>query len=431
MIKQVLIATAVLIALSACSEPDVRLAGLREDVRASRTDVKNQTRPAKLPKVVPNKSWTHRNGAPSHAGPMAALAKDLTLLFSADIGEGDSRGARITASPIVSGGLVYTLDARALVTAVNMQGEIIWTRSVKPIRDGADDASGGGLAAAGGKIFVSSGFGVLTALDAKDGQLLWRQDLDAPGTAAPTVRNGLVYVTAKNSSAWALDAETGRVAWRVDGSPATTSFDGGSGAAVANKMAVFPFPSGEVVALFAKGGLKRWSTVISGMRLGHAASAIDDIAGDPVIFDGRVYVSNLGGQTSALSLTDGNVIWSAPEGAQGPVWPIKNAVFLINDLNELVRLNAANGRPIWRVQLPQELENGTGRNAMSISHHGPILAGQRLLVASSDGQLREFDHKSGELISTLPIVGGAASSPAVARRTLFVVTRDGKLLAFR
>uniref|UniRef100_A0AAN0M6J3 Uncharacterized protein n=1 Tax=Yoonia rhodophyticola TaxID=3137370 RepID=A0AAN0M6J3_9RHOB len=31
------------------------------------------------------------------------------------IGEGDSRRARITADPVVAGGVIYTLDARATV----------------------------------------------------------------------------------------------------------------------------------------------------------------------------------------------------------------------------------------------------------------------------------------------------------------------------
>ena len=65
------------------------------------------------------------------------------------------------------------------------------------------------------------------------------------------------------------------------------------------------------------------------------------------------------------------------------------------------------------------------------NHYGPVLAGGKLYVASSDGYLRVFDPASGALIGTAEIPGGAAAAPAVAGQTLYVVSHDGQLIAFR
>lgn len=65
------------------------------------------------------------------------------------------------------------------------------------------------------------------------------------------------------------------------------------------------------------------------------------------------------------------------------------------------------------------------------AHYGPVLAGGRLFVASSDGVLRVFDPASGTLTGKAEIPGGAASAPAVAGQTLYVVGRDGQLHAYR
>jgi len=66
--------------------------------------------------------------------------------------------------------------------------------------------------------------------------------------------------------------------------------------------------------------------------------------------------------------------------------PTGTAVFAVNDRNELVRLNDADGTAVWKVQLPGLLEGGFfgGANEV-VAHYGPVLAGGRLLVASSDG----------------------------------------------
>lgn len=137
------------------------------------------------------------------------------------------------------------------------------------------------------------------------------------------------------------------------------------------------------------------------------------------------------GELVALEIANGDRIWTATEGAVGPVWPAGDSVFLVNDLNELVRLDAADGTPIWHVTLPGFVENRERRQKTRFAHYGPILAGNRLIVASSDGVLRQFDPSSGALIGAVDIPGGAASNPVVANGVLYVVTGRGQLMAFR
>lgn len=415
----------------ACGEVDVILPGERFEIRPQAEALQNQSKAVNFAAARVNANWTHRNGDADHAISHPQLSRGLTQAFAVSIGEGDSRRARITADPVVAGGVVYTLDARARVTATSTSGAQVWATDVTPGSDGANDASGGGLAVDGGRVFVTTGFGEMTVLDAQSGQEVWTQDLDAPGTSAPTVSGDLVYVVAKNSNAWALDVNSGRIQWEVSGLPAIASFGGGAGVAVNGDIAVFPFSSGEVIGTFPKGGLRRWSSVVSGTRLGQASGLISDISADPVISNGKAYVGNLGGQLVALDLADGERVWTANEGAIGPVWPAGNAVFFVNDLNRLVRLDAADGAPVWRQTLPSFGDVAPSKRRSQVAHYGPILAGGRLVVASSDGNLRSFDPASGSLVGSTPIPGGAASAPAVAGGVLYVVSKTGQLLAFR
>ena len=416
--------------VAACGEPDIILEGERLDIRGSAA-FENQAREISLPEPRVNASWTHRNGSAEHATTHPSLPQNLSQVFSVSIGEGDSRRARITSDPVVANDVIYTLDARSRVSATSVTGAVLWSVDLAPRLDGAADASGGGIAAGNSAIYVTTGFGVLTALDASDGSQLWVQDLDAPGTSAPTVVGDLVYVVGRDSTAWAIEADSGRINWQIAGTPSVGNFSGGAGVAANSDIAVIPFPSGEVVGAFPLGGLRRWSTAVSGDRLGSVAANISDIAGDPVLDRNRAYVGNFSGSLVALNSFNGERIWTAEEGAISPVWPAGDSVFLINDLNQLVRLDAADGAPIWRVQLPQFIETRLRQQRTVFAHFGPVLAGGRLIVASSDGVIRSFDPASGEEVSQLSIEGGAASHPVVAGNTLYVLSKDGNLVAFR
>ena len=417
--------------LAACGEPDVRLEGDRFAIRPG-TQVVNQARSIALPPARLNAAWTHVGGEADHAIAHPALT-GLSPLFAVPIGQGDTASARITAAPVVSGGVIYTLDARNRVSATTAAGQPLWSATVPTGLDNVTDASGGGLAVSGNRLFVSSGFGAITAYDARSGGTLWTQDLDAPATSAPTVQGGLVYVVGRDNTAWAIDVADGRVQWQIAGTPSDTSFGGGSSPALSADLGVFPYDSGEIVGAFPLGGLQRWSTVVSGARIGSAAALVTDIAADPVIDGGRIYAGNFEGRTAAIDPFTGDRIWTAPEGATGgPVVPVGGSVFLVNDRNELLRLDAATGDPIWRVDLPVSVQQGVfKRTTTFFAHYGPILAGGRLIVASSDGNIRAFDPVSGALVAAVPLPGGAASAPVVANGTLYVVSKDGRLHAFR
>ncbi|MEL6960236.1 MAG: PQQ-binding-like beta-propeller repeat protein [Pseudomonadota bacterium] len=423
-----------LLLIAACGERDTILPGERLNIRGEPVGevvLEAEARPISLAAAQVNTEWTHRNGGPTHAIVHPALGTALTEIFDVNIGEGDSRRARITADPVVAGGLIYTMDARSQVMATTAAGEAIWARDLTPVSDRSNDASGGGLAFGGGLVLATTGFGELIALDPASGAEVWRQDLDAPGTSAPTVANDLAYVVSRDGRAWAIELTSGRIRWTISGAPPISNFSGGAGAAVTGDIAVFPFPTGEVLAAFPEGGLRRWSTVVTGQRPGQAASTISDIAADPVIDGSRIYVGNVSGRVVALEIANGDRIWTATEGAVGPVWPAGDSIFLVNDLNELVRLDAGDGSAIWRVALPGFEESRERRQKTRFAHYGPIIAGNRLIVASSDGLLRQFDPASGALLGAVEIPGGAASNPVVANQTLYVLSKRGRLLAFR
>jgi outer membrane protein assembly factor BamB len=380
---------------------------------------------------VTNGEWTHRGGNAAHAPGHVQLGAGTNRIWSVSIGEGDNRGHRITADPVVAAGRVFTLDSRATVTATALNGGRAWNTDITPVQESSDSASGGGLAYEGGQIFVTSGFGELVALDAATGAVQWRQRVDAAISGGPAVQNGVVYVAARNSVGWAVRASDGKVLWQTSGTASGSGVMGVAVPAVQGNTVIFPFSSGQMLAVDRNTGLNNWATQIGGTRTGRSIAVIRDITGDPVISGSRVYAGTSSGRIEAVDMATGLQDWTTAEGANSPVVVAGGSVFAVNDQAELVRLDAATGGVIWRQPMPYYTKDRAKKQQKIYAHYGPVLAGGRLYVASSDGMLRAFDPASGALVGQGEIPGGAASAPVVAGQTLYVVARNGQLHALK
>lgn len=422
--------------LAAC-EKEVILPGQREDIRPAQVEnalapeAENQTRALRLPAASANADWPQSFGTPAYRTAHPALSAAPARLWSVDIGDGDARRQRITATPVVGGGLIYTLDSSAQVSAVTPSGQLAWSIDLTPPQDSSGEATGGGLAYDNGRIYVSVGFGILAALDARTGATLWSQKLAATGNGTPLVRDGLVYLVAGDNTGWAIHADSGRIAWQVEGTPSVAHVLGGPAPVVTNDLAVFAFGSGDLLATFRKGGLQRWVANVSGQRKGRAAALIGDITGAPVVVGNTLYAGNHSGRSVAIDMNSGERLWTARDGALGPMWPAGDSLFMVTDLARLARIDAADGSTIWSVPLPGYVKDKPRKRAEVVAHYGPILAGGRVIVASNDGLMRLFAPESGALVGQVEVPGGATTAPVVAGGTLYVVGAKGQLHAFR
>ncbi len=423
----------VFLALMACSEQEVLLEGERLDLDGNPVPVVevNRSAPVALPRARANRDWTHVGGDASHVIAHPALSRSLNMVWSTRIGEGDDRKHRVTADPVVQGNRIFVKDSRALVSAVSTSGEVLWSTDLTPVEDNPDDGSGGGLAVSGNRVYATTGFSELSAVDAATGAVVWQHSFDAGTSAPPTVFDGVVYVATTNAVGWALSAQTGQVLWQVFGAVGDRSSAGSSAPVIAGPLVVFPFSSGQMVSAERATGTQTWAASVVDRRAGSALSAVTDLTGGPVFDGSRIFAGTFGGSSSAVDATTGQPIWQGAVGAAGPIWVAGDSVFYVSEDNRLVRLNASSGAQIWARDLPRFTRQRIKRRKAVFVHHGPVLAGGRLILVSDDGLLRQFDPASGSLIATVELPDGAATNPAVAGGRLYVVSEDGDLLALQ
>jgi outer membrane protein assembly factor BamB len=96
---------------------------------------------------------------------------------------------------------------------------------------------------------------------------------------------------------------------------------------------------------------------------------------------------------------------------------------------QLVAVNRASGKIRWINQLAAlgayEEQGGL------ITYVGPVLAGDRLIVAGSNGALINVNPIDGSFQSQVDIKDGVSFQPVVANSTLYILTDSGRLVAYR
>lgn len=434
--------------LAACDEREVIFEGKRESLYSPDPELAGEAVAARFAEeeaaALENRSvpfgagaarslaaWPQRAGGSSHALGNLSFSSAPQLAYQVDIGVAADRKQKIVAEPIVAEGRVFTMDAQSGVMAHSTVGAPLWMRPLVPAGEQPDEGAGGGLAYANGKVFATTGFGEVTALDAVSGAPAWTQRLEASITGAPMVSGGDVYVLTGDNRLVSLDAGNGRINWQLEGTPARPGLLGYATPAMSGGTVIAPFSLGSVVGVKASDGSPVWAAPVAGRRTGNAFGLVQELSGEPVVVGGTIYAGNARGASAAISSTSGEVKWTADEGALGPMLVAGGSVFMVSDNLKLVRLNASNGSRIWAVDLPQYEKDTARQRKTAYQSYGPTLAGGRLWVASSDGFLRAYDPASGAIVSALELPAAPASRPVIVGGTAYIVTVEGTLLALR
>jgi outer membrane protein assembly factor BamB len=383
----------------------------------------------RLPRPTVNSDWAQAGGSPAHVMQHPILAEQPARAWSASIGSGSSSDQRILSGPVIAGGVIYALDSENRVTAVDARtGKQIWQVSVEP-REERSGRIGGGVAFAGGKLFVSTSFAALFALDPADGKEIWRANTPAPLRAAPTVADGLVFVVTVDNQLFAIDVETGRTGWSHAGIAEIAGFLGGASPAVGGGVVLVGYSSGEIFALRATNGRILWSDTLSAVRRSDAISSLADIRGRPVIDRDLAIAISHSGRMIAIDIRSGQRAWEVPIGGLHQPWVAGDFIYVLSNQTELICLTRREGRVRWVRKLDPFRDMVRKRDP--ILWAGPVLAGDRLVVVSSRGEAQTFSPYSGEPLGRISVGGTLTIPPVVANSTLYFLTDDGDIVAYR
>jgi outer membrane protein assembly factor BamB len=398
-------------------------------------------------------AWTQPGGNAENSVEHVIAAPDFAVAWRRNVGAGSSRTRQVMAPVVADNGRVFVLDGEATVSALDAgSGAVAWKTSIKPDeREGrrsrfslglgggsTGGGFGGGVAVGGGRVFVSSGYRVVTALDQASGAVVWSTPVDVPIHGAPTVSGNRVFVVDVENQIQAFDATTGVQDWSYRGIPEPARLMRASSPAVVGDTVIAPFSSGEVVALRASTGQAVWQQVLSRTSRTSALSEIRDIAGRPVVSRGFVYAISHSGVLSSLDVRSGQPRWTLPVAGVNAPLPVGDVVYVVSKTGELTVINRESGQIYWTRDLNEGRVRQEGGflgfwdRTVRPDWSGPLMASNRLVLTNSDGELVAFDPKTGAQTASIQLRAGPVFiAPAAYNGALYVLTDNGDLVSIR
>jgi outer membrane protein assembly factor BamB len=382
------------------------------------------------PAPFANTNWTQPGGAADNSPVSLAGTATLEVARRQDLGAGSDRRVKLAAPPVISNGSLYFLDAEHRVNAFNAStGRQLWNRAMRP-RDSEDRrARGGGVAAAGERVYVTSGFGEMVALNAASGEVLWRTAVEAPFHAAPTVSGERVYAVTNDSQLVSFDAATGAIQWTYESIAEPARILSATSPAVEGDTVVAPFASGELVALVAANGRRLWTDSLSRSGRLTSLSAINDIAGRPAVEGGVVYAASHSGILAAIDFRTGARIWSRTFASTQTPWIAGDVLYAVSVDGELAAFDSATGGVFWMQQL-RRFEDEDERKGR-LSWTGPIMVGGKLILANSVGDVVAVRPETGEIAAERDLRDPIFIPPIAANGLIYLVTDEARLVVLR
>jgi outer membrane protein assembly factor BamB len=397
---------------------------LAPDPRLSATEIR-------LPRPRRNLDWPQPGGSANRAMHHLALGDNPKTLWTADIGSSSNSTEKLVASPVVAQGKVFTMDAQAKVSAFEAaSGRRVWRVDMTPESEDSG-AIGGGLAADRGKLFVTTAYGEILALDTATGATLWRRRVGVPFRGAPAADGNRVLAITVDNQLHALNADTGRVEWNHAGITEQTLLLAAASPAVDGGTVIAPYSSGELYAIRLDSGAVAWSDQL--VRTGRMSSigVINDIAGQPVIDRGRVYAVSHSGRLAAVDMRTGERVWDRELASIQTPWVAGDFIYVVTLDANVVCLTRADGRVRWVHQLQRYRNPDSKTNKGIVNWYGPVLAGDRLVLVSSEREAVSISPYTGEVIGQIKLSRAATVPPVVADDVLYILTDDATLTALK
>lgn len=357
-------------------------------------------------------------------------APEFVIDWRVKVAGGTDRSGALTSAPVSDGTNIYLLDGEQRVKSISgANGATNWAVKLESGRRRDKRSVGGGIAVNGDTLYVSSGFGFVVAMDASTGAEKWRRPLGTPVTGAPSYKDDHVYVITQNNEVFALSQETGQVEWSDQAIAESARVLAAPSVAAVEDLVVAPFSSGEVIAYLGANGRRLWNEGLSRSGRFTPISSINDIASRPVLSQGLVYAASQSGLLAAIDARTGRRVWAQSIGSVHAPALIGEYLFIAGVDGEIACIAVNTGSVVWVNEL-QAFKN-TKKKRGRISYAGPVVSQNRVIVASSEGELISISAQTGEEITRLNIKDSVFLEPIVVGDRLIILTDEGRLIAVR
>ena len=364
-------------------------------------------------------SWIKSWGDDDDADAPAELVEfEPTLkvgkVWSTDIGKGlDKAGRQLR--PAYSSGSLYAADYNGLLMAIDADsGRKQWEIKTKlPFT--------GGPGISDNLLLMGTQDGEVFAFDASTGTQLWSATVTSEVLAAPAEGDGIVVVRCIDGRVFGLDADTGQRIWIYDHNVPLLTLRGNAPLLLRAGVVFVGYDGGQVVALRHDDGTLMWEQTLVTTEGRTELERLSDIDGQLVFIASDLLVSSYKNRLASLAANSGRLLWFKDISSATGVTVDRINLTLSDKDGNVWLLDRRNGAESWKHN--QLLRRGLTR---------PVIYGSFVVVGDEDGYLHWINISDGQFAAREKVGGkGFSGPPLVVGNTLYVMTKKGKLIAFR
>jgi outer membrane protein assembly factor BamB len=383
-----------------------------------------------LPPATVNADWAQAGGNAAKAIGHLALGDAPARAWTVSI-PGSTARRRLAAAPVVGGGMLFASDTQGTVHAFDAAtGAPVWTHEVEVASDLRDASFGGGVSYFEDRVYATLGSGEVLALDARTGAQVWKVRPGGPLRGAPTVAFNAAYVMTQDNQILALALTDGSIVWQDSAATGQSGVFGVAAPAAGQGTVIAGYSQGEVVAYRYENGRNLWSDALARTSISTQVGTLTDVDADPIIEGGRVYALGQGGRMAAYELVTGQRIWELTIAGISTPTVAGEWIFTLTDDSRLLAIARSTGRIRWISQL-QRYRNPNNDKSDPVFWTGPVLANNRLWIASSQGEVQSVDVATGTATPFVRLGGPISQPPIIANSTLYIQEDSGRITAFR
>ena len=351
-----------------------------------------------------------------HPKPLADIVQkvDIKTLWSVSIGSSSKKHTYLKLKPVVQKGVIYTADASGMVHAVNAQdGHILWSNKIThPIVSGPTVADG--------SVVVGTDSSTVVLLNQKDGHTVWEAHLSEDSLSKSLITKHQVISKTIDGNLYAFDISTGKKLWVAEhGSPSLILKASSSPVSMGDAILV-GFSDGKLDAIDAVSGREIWQRSIAYATGASDVERLVDIDADPIVRDKAIYLASYQGYIGALSLESGQFIWNKPGSVYKNMAMDRDTLYVTDSKDILWAFDLDKGIVKWKQ---------TALNAHGLTE--PVLLGNRLIVGDKTGILHVVSTRNGELLGRKQMNFAIDVSPDVSGGVVYVTLANGNLSAMR
>ncbi len=352
-------------------------------------------------------------GSPSPVLPPAPLPAleapaRVERLWSLQVGAG-AADKYLRLRPVFDGTTGWAVDhAGVLVAFDTATGRILWERALE--REVA-----GALTLHRGRLLLGTSQGEVLAVAAGDGRVLWQAAVSSEVLAPPRVAGETVVVRTGDGRLWGLAWADGSRRWVYDRSAPPLSLRGTSAPLVWQGMVIAGFDSGRLTALTASDGTVLWEVPVGVPRGRNELERMVDVDADPVVRDDLVYAVGYQGRVVCVDPASGRLLWAREMSAYAGIAVDPYRVFVADAEGTVWALDRFNGATLWK-------QAALARRMLT----GPALVEGHIVVGDFAGYLHWLRRDDGRLVARARMDGGEAAAgegePPSYTRTYNILT---------